>query len=143
MLANFILYWAFSHFCMRPNIEQIIQPSGHTIDVIIGRRLFIFPTLKGFDKDEQLLFKHSILFNHLSIRSPSLPVSVSIRLSLPLLTSLSISSFLQFKNGPFPASFFFIVVFSTVNSKHVHYKVLSMTGFKLQTSGFGSNLSTN
>ena len=33
--------------------------------------------------------------------------------------------------GPFPASFFFIFVFSTVNSKYVHYKISLMTGFDL------------
>ena len=46
-------------------------------------------------------------------------------------------------NGPFPASFFFIFVFSTVNSKYVHYKILPMTIFKPQTSGIGSDRSAN
>ena len=41
--------------------------------------------------------------------------------------------------GPFPASFFFIFVLSTVNRKYVHYKILLMTGFELRTSGIRSN----
>ena len=32
---------------------------------------------------------------------------------------------LLFQNGPFPASFFFIFVFSTVNSKYVKFKNLA------------------
>ena len=31
----------------------------------------------------------------------------------------------NFLNGLFPASFFFVFVFSTVNSKHVHYKIFA------------------
>ena len=36
----------------------------------------------------------------------------------------------------------FICVFSTVNSTHVHYKILLMTGFELGTSDIGSDRST-
>ena len=32
---------------------------------------------------------------------------------------------------------------STANSKYVHFKILLMTGFKLQTSCIGSNRSAN
>ena len=39
--------------------------------------------------------------------------------------------------------FFFISVFSTVNSKYVHYKFSPMPGFKLRTSGVGSDRSAN
>ena len=39
--------------------------------------------------------------------------------------------------------FIFIFVFSTINSKYVHYKILLMTGFELQTSGIGSDHSAN
>ena len=37
--------------------------------------------------------------------------------------------------------FFFIFVFSTVNSKHADNKISPMTGFKLRTSGIGSHRS--
>ena len=47
------------------------------------------------------------------------------------------------KIGPFPASFSLFFVFSTVNCKYVHYKILPLTGFEPQTSGVGSNLSAN
>ena len=38
---------------------------------------------------------------------------------------------------------FFTFVFSTVNRKFVHYKILPMTGFELRTSGIGSDRSAN
>ena len=38
---------------------------------------------------------------------------------------------------------FFIFVFSTVSSKHVHCNISSMTGFEPRTSGIGSNHSAN
>ena len=41
------------------------------------------------------------------------------------------------------ATFFCIFVFSTVNCKHVHYKISPMTGFEPRTSGIGSNCSAN
>ena len=41
---------------------------------------------------------------------------------------------------PFPVSFFFIFVFSTVNSKNVNYKIFApTTGFEQQPSGIGSD----
>ena len=43
----------------------------------------------------------------------------------------------------FTASFFFIYVVSTANSKYVHFKILPMTGIEPPTSGIRSNLSTN
>ena len=55
------------------------------------------------------------------------------------------SIYILFKNGPFPATFFFIFIFSiqlTVNKCSI-YKFLPMTGFKLQNSGFGSTHSIN
>ena len=39
--------------------------------------------------------------------------------------------------------FFFVFVYSTVNSKLVHYKTLPVTGFEPWTSGIGSNRSAN
>ena len=50
------------------------------------------------------------------------------------------------KNGPFPASFPLSSSLQyTVDSKQMFYinKFLPMTGFKLRTSGIGSNRSTN
>ena len=46
-------------------------------------------------------------------------------------------------NRPFPASFFFIFVFSTVSSKYGHSTILPMIGFEPQTSGMGSIRSAN
>ena len=43
----------------------------------------------------------------------------------------------------FPDSFFLIFVFSTVNSKFVHRKILPMTGFEQQTSDIASDHSVN
>ena len=37
----------------------------------------------------------------------------------------------------------FIFVFSTVNRKYVHYKILLMTGFEPRISGIGSDRSAN
>ena len=49
-----------------------------------------------------------------------------------------------FLNGPFPASFSLIFVFSIqLKVNNVQYKCLPMTGFKLRTSGIGSDRSTN
>ena len=45
------------------------------------------------------------------------------------------------KNGPFPASFEFIFIFSAVNGQNVPYKILLMTRFELGTSGIRSNCS--
>ena len=50
------------------------------------------------------------------------------------------------KNGPFPASFSLFSSFQyTVDSKQMFdiNKFLPMTGFELQTSGIGSDRSTN
>ena len=47
-----------------------------------------------------------------------------------------------FLNGPLPASFSVIFVFSTVNSEYVHFKILP-TGFELRTFGIGSNHSVS
>ena len=47
------------------------------------------------------------------------------------------------KKWAIPGLFFFIFVFSTVNSKYVDYKILLMTGFEPQTSGIGSDRSAN
>ena len=47
------------------------------------------------------------------------------------------------KNWPFPTSFFFIFVFSTVDSKYVHYKILPTTGFELWTSDIRSDCSAD
>ena len=47
------------------------------------------------------------------------------------------------KNGPLPASFAFIYVFSTVNRKYIHYKMLPMTRLELGTTGIGSDFSAN
>ena len=49
------------------------------------------------------------------------------------------SIYILFKNGPFPATFFFIFIFSiqlTVNKCSI-YKFLPMTGFELRTFGIG------
>ena len=57
-----------------------------------------------------------------------------------LMTAARVYKFKCFFNGPFPASFFFIFVFSiqlTVN------KFLPMTAFKPRTSGIGSDRSIN
>ena len=48
-----------------------------------------------------------------------------------------------FLNGPCPASFLFVFVFSTVNNTYVHYKILTMTGCELRTSGIGNDRSAN
>ena len=37
LLCNYLCYWANSHFCKCPNIEEIIQPSGHAGVVLFGR----------------------------------------------------------------------------------------------------------
>ena len=42
-----------------------------------------------------------------------------------------------FKNVPFPASL--LIAYSTVNNKHVLYKILSMIEIKPRTSGIGSD----
>ena len=49
------------------------------------------------------------------------------------------------KNGPFPASFFFIFVFylNTVDSNQMFKINFPMTGFEPRTSGIGSDRSTN
>ena len=47
------------------------------------------------------------------------------------------------KSGQFPASFFFIFVFSTVNTKYVQYKIWLMTRYEQQTSWLGRNCVTN
>ena len=39
--------------------------------------------------------------------------------------------------------FFFLFVFSTVNSKYIHCKILPMTGLERKTSGLGSDHSAN
>ena len=46
-------------------------------------------------------------------------------------------------NGPSPASFLFLLIFSKVNTKYVHYKISPMTGFELRTPGFRSNRCAN
>ena len=74
------------------------------------------------------------------------PVSVMLGKILEHLGKRLATSLLLFyiKNlWAIPASFPFIFVFSTVSSKYVHYKILPMTGFKIQTFGFGSNNSAN
>ena len=48
-----------------------------------------------------------------------------------------------YKNWPMPGHFFFIFVFSTINSKYVHYKILLMTGLEPRTSEIGSERSAN
>ena len=45
--------------------------------------------------------------------------------------------------GPFPASFFFIFIFSRQLTVNIQYKFLPMTGFEPRTSGIGSDCSTN
>ena len=45
--------------------------------------------------------------------------------------------------GPFPASFSFIFVYSTINSKYVHFKFFWWPRFKLRTFGIGSNRFAN
>ena len=42
-----------------------------------------------------------------------------------------------------PGLFFFNFVLSTVNGKHVHFKILPMAGFEWRTSGIGSDRSAN
>ena len=42
-----------------------------------------------------------------------------------------------------PGLFFFIFVFSIQLTVNVQYKILPMTGFEPQTTGIGSNCSTN
>ena len=42
-----------------------------------------------------------------------------------------------------PDLFFFIFIFSTVNSKNVHKYMFTMIGFKLRTSDIGRDLSAN
>ena len=54
---------------------------------------------------------------------------------------LHLSALLQ--NGPFPASFFFISVFSIQLTINDQFNFLPMTGFEPRTSGIGSNHSTN
>ena len=48
-----------------------------------------------------------------------------------------------FKEWAIPCLFFFIIVFSIHLTVKVQYKFLPMTGFEPQTSGIGSNHSTN
>ena len=48
-----------------------------------------------------------------------------------------------YKNGPIQASFLFIFVISTANSKKVQYQNFPITGFDPLTSGIGSNHSAN
>ena len=57
------------------------------------------------------------------------------RAGIPSLTTLSF-----FKDGPFPASFSFIFIFSIVQ---LVGKILPMLGFEPQISGVGSDRSTN
>ena len=48
-----------------------------------------------------------------------------------------------FKNGPFRPLFSFFLIFSTVISLHVYYRISPMARFKPRTFGIGSNHSTN
>ena len=48
-----------------------------------------------------------------------------------------------FKKWAIPGLFFFIFVFSIQLTVNVQYKLLPMTRFKPQTSGIGSDISTN
>ena len=56
--------------------------------------------------------------------------------------------FLKYKlkcllNGPLPASYFFIFVFSTISSKYVHHIILQVTRFEPRTSRIGGDHSAN
>ena len=64
------------------------------------------------------------------------------KMSSPWLKIL-FEKYLFVKNWAIPALFFFIFVFSTVNSKYVQYKILLMTGFEPWTSEIGSDRSAN
>ena len=71
--------------------------------------------------------------------------SLSLSLSLSLLSislSLSMTNF-SFLNGHYPASFSYIFVFPTVNSKYAHDKILPNTRFEPRISGIGSDRSDN
>ena len=46
-------------------------------------------------------------------------------------------------NGPFTASFSFIFVFSTVDSRYVNYKILAMTGFEMWDLWYMKNIFKN
>ena len=48
-----------------------------------------------------------------------------------------------FKKWAIPGFFFFIFVFFNTVDHNVQYSFLLLTGFKLWTSGIGSNRSTN
>ena len=47
------------------------------------------------------------------------------------------------ENGPIPAAFFFIFVFSSGNSKYIKCKILAMTEYETRISGIGSDRSAN
>ena len=51
--------------------------------------------------------------------------------------------FFKIKMGLSQPLFLYFRLFNAVDSKNVQYKILSMTGFESQTSGIGSNCSTN
>ena len=51
--------------------------------------------------------------------------------------------FFKIKMGLSHPLFLYFRLFNAVDSKNVQYKILSMTGFESQTSGIGSNCSTN
>ena len=49
----------------------------------------------------------------------------------------------RFFKWAFPGLFYFIFVFSIQLTENVQYNILLMTGFEPQTSGIGSDRSTN
>ena len=57
--------------------------------------------------------------------------------------SVTIFLYINLKKWASPCIFLFIFVFSTVNNKYVHFKILPVTGFELRTSGIGSDCSVS
>ena len=64
--------------------------------------------------------------------------------SIPQEVAEAHSSFPRYRQrAAIPSLFFYIFVFSLQLTVNFQYKFLMMTGFELQTSGIGSNRSTN
>ena len=81
-----------------------------------------------------LFFLFAHIVPHLCVHFKSVCVSLNKKYQIPY----------SWISALFPASFFFILVFSTVITvKHILYLILPMTGIKLRTYGMCSNRSAS
>ena len=80
------------------------------------------------------------LISFILISSLAACMSVAVTINNSFTVNVNVGMFL---NRPLPASFFFVFVFSTVNSSHVHLKISPMMEFEPHISAIRSNRSTN